>query len=150
MMLCILLSAALASLLLPSTTGDTPTLPQMDAYVQTKSAEDLKIATAMLSPHGAGGTKEIYVAPGGGKEGVGTKRDPVDLGTAFTSPTLVGPGTIVWCGRRCSLLQPKISPHRAASPLARGTQLNPPFCLFSSPDSWFMVFTVFSINDQQA
>jgi len=81
----------LASLLLPRFTSDTPTLAEMDAYVAQRSAADLTILADMSSS-----AKIIWAAPGGSAQGDGSKGSTVDLPTAFTTPSIVGPGTIVW------------------------------------------------------
>lgn len=69
--------------------ADTPTAAEMDSYVGKMAAQDLEILKN-LKP------REIWVAPDGKPSNSGAKDSPVDLKTAYTTPSLVTPGTLVW------------------------------------------------------
>lgn len=69
--------------------ADTPTAAEMDAYVAKMAAQDLEILRN-LKP------REVWVAADGKPTNSGAKDSPVDLKTAYTTPALVTPGTVVW------------------------------------------------------
>eukprot|EP01043_Picozoa_sp_COSAG02_P043879 COSAG02_NODE_3861_length_6130_cov_16.333112_1_plen_105_part_00 len=77
---------------LPETCGDTPTLAEMDAYVAQRVTADLSILAKMQNR-----SKQLWVSTTGSPDGSGSKTEPLTLETAFTSPNVVEPGTIVWC-----------------------------------------------------
>ncbi len=69
--------------------ADTPTVAEMDTYVARMAARDLEMLRN-LKPH------EVWVAADGKPTNSGAKDSLVDLKTAYRTPALVTPGTIVW------------------------------------------------------